>query len=815
MTTGLVKEHNLEKQIEKQMGCMAGFLQIFDRHQILTGKRLYSAKRLPAPSPVVDITSESEKSAPASPANSTDLGKPLQPNRVAAPSPQRPNQTPEGELRSPLAGAAAELPPKSPVPLPIFELKEGTRSSWKFYKEAPRLSLDSRATTDAKGGLHPKEIRTTTSILSVANGGDTIASDTTDGGQHHRSPSVIARLMGLEPLPNSSGSEPEKKPELRRSASESRVSKDLFQSRFIADGSNFYSKQPTQSHSALSNNAMKNSAPMDAHYADPRNHSLKNALKAEGPDGLNKGCLSFTSPWRAPQHRKSFFDSGDIFPEPKQTVSIYGEIEKRIKMRGIDEQSKDLETLKQILEALQLKGLLHSKQPSQQNQVRHRNFVYGESPIVLMKPSRSSASTPISRRAGNDYSPSNGKNQVRGVRRNYSLAGETSPSVSPRRERNLRSPTRVGRSSSPTSRSSEGNASAGRSNSLVKPKPLGVETQRRVNESPDNRKASPVHSPKLNTRRTGPDPTVSNRSPRSKKATSGIHQKEKITTVVVAEDESSSISGSSITTSTTDTERSKAEEFKEGRNLLERCDKLLHSIAVMAATDMQPSPVSVLDSSFYKDESLTPSPVTTKRNIDFKDQSGELEEEIWSPVISPIRSKCLETSDDSDFVYISDILRASHYLPEDSDVFLLLEKQQYLKGNDTSKVARLQRKLIFDTTNEILDRNRRLPPWKAVSWSNGNTATPSLDKVWSEFQRIRERDTAEDLFETVCSVLKKDLAGDAITGWGDCPVEMSEAVLDIERLIFKDLICEIIQDVAALASRDTLSSIMPRRKLVF
>lgn len=65
-------------------------------------------------------------------------------------------------------------------------------------------------------------------------------------------------------------------------------------------------------------------------------------------------------------------------------------------------------------------------------------------------------------------------------------------------------------------------------------------------------------------------------------------------------------------------QRWKGEEFKEGKSLLERCDKLLHSIAEFAATDMQPSPVSVLDSSFYKDESLTPSPVTTKRNIDFK-----------------------------------------------------------------------------------------------------------------------------------------------------------------------------------------------------
>lgn len=61
------------------------------------------------------------------------------------------------------------------------------------------------------------------------------------------------------------------------------------------------------------------------------------------------------------------------------------------------------------------------------------------------------------------------------------------------------------------------------------------------------------------------------------------------------------------------------EEYKEGKSLLERCDKLLHSIAEMnnAASELQPSPVSVLDSSFYKDESLSPSPVM-KRSISFQ-----------------------------------------------------------------------------------------------------------------------------------------------------------------------------------------------------
>ncbi|KAK4418326.1 protein LONGIFOLIA 1 [Sesamum alatum] len=806
MSTGLVEEHNLEKQIKKQMGCMAGFLQLFDRHQILSGKRLYSAKRLPS-SPVGDTTSDSEKSAPASPAISREYGKPKQPYS-AAPSPESTKLPPTAELRSPVAAAAAvaELPPKSPLPLPIFELKEGTKSSWKFCKEAPRLSLDSRATTDAKGGLHPKEIRTGSSILSTANRCDSIASDANDESQQHRSPSVIARLMGLEPLSDSSSSEPEKMPELRRSASESRVSRDLFHSRFIAEESNFSSKHPVPPYSGLFNNVMKGNVPGDAHYADPRNYLLKNVNKAEPPKGLNRGSFNSSSPWKASQHRKSFFDSGDFFPEPRQSASIYGEIESRLRMRGIEEPSKDLETLKQILEALQLKGLLHSRKPSEQNQVSHRNIVYDESPIVVMKPS-----TPYNRRTGNDYSPSNSRNQVRGVRRNYSYTGENSPSVSPRRDRNVQSPTRTGRSPSPTTTTrSEGNAVRRRSNSLVKPKPVSVETQRRTNESTVNRRVSPVHSPKLNSRRTGPDSTVNNRSPRSKKTTSEIHQKEKITTVVAAEDESSSVSGSSITTST-DTDRWKTEEYKEGRNLLERCDKLLHSIAEMTAADMQPSPVSVLDSSFYKDESSTPSPVTTRRNIDFKDHSSELEDEICSPVTSSVGSKSEEISCDSDFVYISDVLNASRYLPDESNVFLLLEKQQCVKGKDTSKASRLQRKLIFDTINEILDRNRRLPPWKVVY------CKPSLDKVWSEFERIREHERGDDLFETVCGVLKKDLDRDAVTGWGDCPVEMSEVILDMERLIFKDLISETIRELAALASRSTLSSscVMPRRKLVF
>lgn len=199
----------------------------------------------------------------------------------------------------------------------------------------------------------------------------------------------------------------------------------------------------------------------------------------------------------------------------------------------------------------------------------------------------------------------------------------------------------------------------------------------------------------------------------------------------------------------------------------------------------------------------------------FSDLSGDFDDDTWSVVSFKREEK--ESSDDADFVYISDILRASSYLPEDSDVFLLLEKQQYLKGKDTSKASRMHRKLIFDTVMEILDRKRQLPPWAMKTSVPLSQEKLSMQQIWLEFRLIRERDVSEeDLLEIICGVLRKDLiTRDGGTGWGRCPVEVSESVLDIERQIFKDLIGETIQNLATFASEYTQRVQVPRRRLVF
>ena len=485
-------------------------------------------------SQAVESTPESEKSmASASPSVSKELEK--QQQARSAPSPERPKQQSQlPELRSPVPESAtpSEIPPpptKSPLPFPVFELKEGTKSSWKFSREAPRLSLDSRAVVDAKGSLKPREIRTNGAFLS-SNRREAVESDKQSNS---KSPSVIARLMGLESLQDSDP-EPVKQAELRRSASESRVSRDLFQ---YGNNFNFQVRPTNQNLNSQSNNASNNVIRENVGYAVAKETHRFGDRPVRNHNHNVKTEATRTVSYRGMAQRKSFVDSADFFPEQaKRGVLIYGEIERRLRMRGIEEPSKDLETLKHILEALQLKGLLHSKKAK--NQMSHQNFVYdrnGESPIVVMKPARSPANR--FSRGGNESPPSSFRSRP-GPRRN---TNEVSPAVSPRRDRpeidrNGRYQARGRNANSPTR--SESNVSS--------------PSRRRI-DSVENRRVSPVQSPKVSARRIGSsDQPITSRSPRMKKPTAEIYQKDDKVFSNPAEDESYSsttVSESSISTS--------------------------------------------------------------------------------------------------------------------------------------------------------------------------------------------------------------------------------------------------------------------------
>ncbi|KAL2484266.1 protein LONGIFOLIA 1 [Forsythia ovata] len=135
----------MEKHIEKHMGCMAGFLQIFDRHQILTRKHLYFPKRLPPSSGVV-ASSESGISAATSPEIYRELGKPKHANLMASPSQELPRVSP-AEIRSPVPG----LPPKSPPDNALLHFQ--TSETGSTPRIAENLEAPSNASTSGGTGL--------------------------------------------------------------------------------------------------------------------------------------------------------------------------------------------------------------------------------------------------------------------------------------------------------------------------------------------------------------------------------------------------------------------------------------------------------------------------------------------------------------------------------------------------------------------------------------------------------------------------------------------------------------------------------------
>ncbi|PWA71755.1 hypothetical protein CTI12_AA274730 [Artemisia annua] len=695
--TGLVQD-------EKRIGCMSGFLQIFDRQQLLAGKRVHSAKRL---------------------LPSTDVGAPL----------QIVSSVKSSELDKNAVVNNVKIQSKSSVSSrATFELKDGAKKySGKTLKEMPRLSLDSRATFDSKGSLRTKDVSLNKSVLSATTEAVSVSVVADGDDKHPRSPSVIARLMGLESLssPNEKNNPCSVAPKpaaLQRSFSESRI-------KYI-DNNNFQVKKPSQLQKQTEEIVVK-----DKH--------IVRSIKSES---------SKANSWRS----RTVFDSDDFYP------------------MSVEEQKNDLGTLKEILEVLQLKGLLHSTRPL----AGHRNFVYDrnvpseESNIVVVKPCRSQVSK-VDTRSGRS-SPVRGR------------------SSSPYRiESNLKS-----------------------CNSIVKRKPLSVEIRQRANELSDAR-SSPVKSPKVTPKRNGSSGHSSSRtrSQSSQKRMESLpiySPNRKLIKNIVTDDESSSISESTVSTPTTnEPEISKYETFRDGKTLLQRCDKLLESIAEMnnavksppSSGVVLPSPVSVLDLGFDKDESLSPS-----HSIDFKaTPTTEFEDEIWSHTMSTTRSTEHEeefTSSDPDFIYISKILKSTHYLiNEDPNAFLSIEKQLYDNTKDTSSLSKRHRKLVFDIIFEIVDRNRQLPPWKMPIEDSGT----SVKNIWYEYKKMQEVNTGDNLLDLISGVLRKDLI--EINDWGDYLIERSDMIRDIERMVFKDLVSEAIRDFDEYSGRFMFSK--AQRKLVF
>ncbi|KAG6584402.1 Protein LONGIFOLIA 1, partial [Cucurbita argyrosperma subsp. sororia] len=213
-----------------------------------------------------------------------------------------------------------------------FESRDTIRSAPKF-KDFPRLSLDSRESSIQDSKSVSNSIRLSKNL----HGSDPSDPPKPSGSRKHP-PSVVAKLMGLEALPGSP------------LASDSQVKGDPFVNSL--DGTS--SIRPIRTYDS----------PRNA-FKGPTSPRWKNPDLVMKPIPNSKFPVE-VAPWRQPdggrashkptlKHAKGLAASSDHFP------SVYSEIEKRLEDLEFKHSGKDLRALKQILDAMQPKGLLDTR----------------------------------------------------------------------------------------------------------------------------------------------------------------------------------------------------------------------------------------------------------------------------------------------------------------------------------------------------------------------------------------------------------------------------------------------------------------------
>ena len=185
--------------------------------------------------------------------------------------------------------------------------------------------------------------------------------------------------------------------------------------------------------------------------------------------------------------------------------------------------------------------------------------------------------------------------------------------------------------------------------------------------------------------------------------------------------------------------------------------------------------------------------------------------------------------------YVEDILRKSGLTEEASQlgeditelvhnhVFISKEKElQSAELNrivdrgelDKSEVKRykesLDRKLIFDSMNEILGRKMcpflHPQPWGTPVVQKKPCGQHLVDDVLEELQAMHW--PATDLYDGISSLLQRDFQRKEFQ-WLDFGVEIGEVGIQLEGMLFQDMVEETLQDVMAIISARKQSQLLP------
>lgn len=255
-----------------------------------------------------------------------------------------------------------------------FESRDTIKCQTKL-QELPRLSLDSRqgswSTYNSDSKKHSLLSRNFSTGTSSSD--DKVSRLQQSPATQSRPPSVVAKLMGLEALP------------------ESYLASDT-QSSLSETGS-------TQGNDQFSRSST-NGLIRPLQISNSPKSSLKdlNSPRRKNPDLVVKPISSSRfpiepAPWKQQDGNRSSKkpSSRDLKAPariPDSFPSVYSEIEKRLMDLEFKQSGRDLRALKQILEAMQVKGLLETrKEEKASNVVGSRD--YEPKPLSLVQNSRS------------------------------------------------------------------------------------------------------------------------------------------------------------------------------------------------------------------------------------------------------------------------------------------------------------------------------------------------------------------------------------------------------------------------------------------
>uniref|UniRef100_A0A5B7AEM0 DUF4378 domain-containing protein n=1 Tax=Davidia involucrata TaxID=16924 RepID=A0A5B7AEM0_DAVIN len=807
------------------------------------------------------------------------------------------------------------------------ESRDTLKSSIKL-KELPRLSLDSRAGSIRSSASESRSNYLLGDVQRGDGSSNKVLNPHQEPGSNKRPSGVVARLMGLEALPDSISINEGQTREIKSCPDED--SDPISRLLRTADES----KQSQVSGSPRISRR------------DPASPRLRNANSVMKPTSSSKIPLE-PAPWRQAEGSRGSPKPVFMYREaptkaPHLSPSVYGEIEKRLTELEFKKSGKDLRALKRILEAMQkTREKLESKKEHASN-FEPQTSTYGQnyssldwsskltslrsqqnnhpispsikgtgppkrfgSPVVIIKP----AQLVEKPRNSGSSSPIDGISGLRKLqtgdsadRRKDSSDKRTAKDLTPRNNHLRDPPSRPLRSmdkntSARTLRSTQTSkapqhmpgvnpTSSGRSSGTLSPR-----LQQKKHEMEKQcRPTTPSSDSNRARRQSSKQPTESGSPsrklrPKSANLQQGDDQLSEISSdtinlshqgdAISVQSESNISSASQIDTEVTSKDHSNEihgiyqQKDRKNNNLAARLreDKVVAELTT--ATLEQPSPVSVLDATFYKEDS--PSPVKKISNA-FKDDETLSDEAEWNPVdldhllnstrprlSSDFDQKKLEnikhlvhklrrlnsTHDEAttdyiaslcedtnpDHRYITEILLASGLLLKDlgsslttiqlhpsghlinPNLFLVLEQTKGstdLPNHDHSngKIIRSkfnkksQRKLVFDTVNEILVRKLASrgssEPWISPNKPGGRSPSGQklLKELCSEMDCLQTNKNCslDDEDDRWISISSEDMIHD---NWADYSCEVAEQVLDIERLIFKDLISEVVSGEAA------------------